>query len=124
MVDATTIPSDATFVSYITAIANGKIESAGAISDTVRATMMAYSASLYKGYNECARMAHKLLLATHLPFANYQYLSEEISDALSDCEDEYMGITVSCTSGFSPKFLFGTRKNISKRGNGFKQNCF
>ena len=102
LVNATTIPSDATFVSYITAIANGKIESAGAISDTVRATMMAYSASLYKGYNECARMAHKLLLATHLPFANYQYLSEEISDALSDCEDEYIKLSIYIQSLLTP----------------------
>ena len=94
MINATTILDDTTFAACIAALSSGKMASVGVISDIVRATILARSASFYKGYDKCSRLANKLLLATHLPLANYQYTSEAISDALSDCGNEYIKLAI------------------------------
>ena len=94
LITTSVLPSDDTFYQLAIAIASGEFMSAGDVSNVVRATMLAYSASLNKGYQKCARLADWLLLATHLPLANYRYTAETVSEAISDCENEFIKLSI------------------------------
>ena len=102
MINTAAVPDDTTFYNYTAAIASGRIMSGGVISDAVRAAMFAYSVSFNKACSKCARLSQKLLLATHLPFGNYHYTSGIVSDALSDCENEFIKLAVYIQSLLTP----------------------
>ncbi len=102
LINAYESPDDSTFCSLVESIASGSFLSNGILNDVPRATLLARAASLDKANEKCSRLAQKLLLATHLPIGDYQYSSEMVSDALSDCEDEYLKLAIYMQSLLTP----------------------
>jgi hypothetical protein len=94
LVDAKTVPTDDDFCSLIEDISSGKVISSGVLSNVVRATTLARAASLNKANIKSTRLLQKLLLATHLPLGACQYSSGAVTDAISDCEDEYIKLAI------------------------------
>lgn len=94
IIEKKTAPDDDGFCSLIEDISSGRFIPGGTLSNVVRATTLAKAASLNKANVKSTRLLQKLLLATHLPLGTCQYTSGAVTDAISDCDDEYIKLAI------------------------------
>ena len=92
IIDSPNKPTDQEFLELTNDIISGKVKSKGRISDVVRATLFAKTASFYESNTNSKILYNNLLAATRMPIDYFNYSSLSIANIL-ECDDESLIIS-------------------------------